>query len=75
MTAVQSRILAVDPRSRTRGALPTCAELGIGFVTFSPLGKGFPPERSPRQRISARATSGRRFRGSPGRTSGRTRRS
>jgi hypothetical protein len=34
------RILAVDPRPEPE-VLPTCAELGIGFVPFSPLGKGF----------------------------------
>ena len=27
--------------TRSREVLPTCAELGIGFVPFSPLGKGF----------------------------------
>ena len=32
------RVLAVDPEPQV---LPTCAELGIGFVPFSPLGKGF----------------------------------
>ena len=34
------RILAVVARAR-RGVLPTLEELGIGFVPFSPLGKGF----------------------------------
>jgi len=30
----------VDPRPEPE-VLPACAELGIGFVPFSPLGKGF----------------------------------
>ena len=40
VTAVQSEysLWTRDPEPE---ALPTCAELGIGFVPFSPLGKGF----------------------------------
>jgi aryl-alcohol dehydrogenase-like predicted oxidoreductase len=40
VTAVQSKysLWTRDPEPE---ALPTCAELGIGFVPFSPLGKGF----------------------------------
>ncbi|AGF71460.1 aldo/keto reductase [Corynebacterium halotolerans] len=40
VTAVQSEysLWTRDPESEV---LPTCAELGIGFVAFSPLGKGF----------------------------------
>ena len=40
MTAVQSEysLWTRDPEPEI---LPTCAELGIGFVPFSPLGKGF----------------------------------
>ncbi len=40
MTAVQSEysLWTRDPESEV---LPTLAELGIGFVPFSPLGKGF----------------------------------
>jgi aryl-alcohol dehydrogenase-like predicted oxidoreductase len=40
VTAVQSEysLWTRDPGSEV---LPTCAELGIGFVPFSPLGKGF----------------------------------
>ncbi|MEQ3549251.1 aldo/keto reductase [Pseudonocardia nematodicida] len=40
VTAVQSEysIWTRDPEPEV---LPTCAELGIGFVPFSPLGKGF----------------------------------
>lgn len=40
MTAVQSEysLWTRDPEAEV---LPTLAELGIGFVPFSPLGKGF----------------------------------
>jgi aryl-alcohol dehydrogenase-like predicted oxidoreductase len=40
VTAVQSEysLWTRDPESEV---LPTCAELGVGFVPFSPLGKGF----------------------------------
>lgn len=40
VTAVQSEysLWTRDPESQV---LPTCAALGIGFVPFSPLGKGF----------------------------------
>ena len=40
MTAVQSEysLWTRDPEPEV---LPTCGELGIGFVPFSPLGKGF----------------------------------
>ncbi|MFF3906799.1 aldo/keto reductase [Streptomyces sp. NPDC001848] len=39
VTAVQSEYLWTrDPEPKV---LPTCAALGIGFVPFSPLGKGF----------------------------------
>jgi aryl-alcohol dehydrogenase-like predicted oxidoreductase len=40
VTAVQSEysLWTRDPEPQV---LPTCAELGIGFVPFSPLGKGF----------------------------------
>jgi aryl-alcohol dehydrogenase-like predicted oxidoreductase len=40
VTAVQSEysLWTRDPEPEV---LPTCAELGIGFVSFSPLGKGF----------------------------------
>jgi aryl-alcohol dehydrogenase-like predicted oxidoreductase len=40
VTAVQSEysLWTRDPEGEV---LPTCAELGIGFVPFSPLGKGF----------------------------------
>ncbi len=40
ITAVQSEysLWTRDPES---GVLPTCRELGVGFVPFSPLGRGF----------------------------------
>ncbi len=40
VTAVQSEYSLWWRRSEEE-VLPTCAELGIGFVPFSPLGKGF----------------------------------
>jgi aryl-alcohol dehydrogenase-like predicted oxidoreductase len=40
VTAVQSEY-SLWTRDPEAGVLPTCAELGIGFVPFSPLGKGF----------------------------------
>ena len=40
VTARAERILAVVAEAR-REVLPTLEELGIGFVPFSPLGKGF----------------------------------
>ncbi len=40
VTAVQSEysLWTRDPEAEV---LPTCAELGVGFIAFSPLGKGF----------------------------------
>ena len=35
------RVLAVHPGSRGRGARHVLRELGIGFVAYSPLGRGF----------------------------------
>ena len=35
------RVLAVDARPRGRRSCPTCASSGIGFVAYSPLGRGF----------------------------------
>ncbi len=40
VTAVQSEY-SLWTRDPEREVLPTCVELGIGFVPFSPLGKGF----------------------------------
>ena len=31
----------MDPRCRSTRFIPTCRELGIGFVPYSPLGRGF----------------------------------
>ena len=53
--------------------LPTLAELGIGFVPFSPLGKGFLTGTVTASTSSAPATSARRSRGSPPRTAPPTR--
>ena len=35
------RVLALDARPRGRKFSATCRELGIGFVPYSPLGRGF----------------------------------
>ena len=35
------RVLAVDAATRRTRSSPTCRELGIGFVAYSPLGRGF----------------------------------
>ncbi len=35
------RVLVVVPRPRGTACSPTCRELGIGFVAYSPLGRGF----------------------------------
>ena len=58
LTAVQSEY-SLWWRRPEEGVLAACAELGIGFVPFSPLGKGFspapstPPQRSSRVAICA----------------------
>jgi aryl-alcohol dehydrogenase-like predicted oxidoreductase len=43
VTALQSEysLWWREPESPTTGVLPTLSELGIGFVPYSPLGKGF----------------------------------
>ena len=41
ITAIQSEYSLWFREPETNGVLPTCEELGIGFVPFSPLGKGF----------------------------------
>lgn len=43
VTAVQSEysLWWREPEDPKTGVLPTCEELGIGFVPYSPLGKGF----------------------------------
>src|SRR5471030_711239 len=40
VTALQSEY-SLWTRTPEKEVLPTCAELGIGFVPYSPLGKGF----------------------------------
>ncbi len=47
------RVLAVD-RDPEAAVLPALAELGIGFVPFSPLGKGFLTGPSPRAPVRRR---------------------
>jgi len=41
LTAVQSEYSLWWRETETNGVLAACEELGIGFVPFSPLGKGF----------------------------------
>ena len=41
ITRAADRVLAVDAAIRRTGSSPTCRELGIGFVAYSPLGRGF----------------------------------
>src|SRR5438094_7005218 len=41
VTAIQSEYSLAWRRPAENGVLATCAELGIGFVPYSPLGKGF----------------------------------
>jgi aryl-alcohol dehydrogenase-like predicted oxidoreductase len=41
VTAIQSEYSLWFREPETNGVLDTCEELGIGFVSFSPLGKGF----------------------------------
>jgi aryl-alcohol dehydrogenase-like predicted oxidoreductase len=54
VTAVQSEysLWTRDPEPEV---LPACAELGIGFVPFSPLGKGFLTGRWPSTHGSCRS--------------------
>ena len=40
LTAIQSQYSIMD-RMFEKDVIPTCEELGIGFVSFSPLGNGF----------------------------------
>ena len=62
ITALQTRVLAVDARRRGRGAARRSRELGIGLVAYSPLGRGFLTgaitlARRPRGRTTSAATS------------------
>src|SRR5207249_1856710 len=56
ITALQSEY-SLWWREPENQILPTLEELGIGFVPFSPLGKGFLPGRSTKIRSSIRPTS------------------
>ena len=53
IAAVQSEY-SLWTRDPENGVLDVCRELGIGFVPFSPLGRGFLPVRSNRRTSSAR---------------------
>ena len=52
--------------------LPACRELGIGFVAYSPLGRGFLTGADPQPTTSPRTTSAATRRASRARTSRRT---
>ena len=41
ITALQTEYSLWTPRPRGRACCPPCRELGIGFVAYSPLGRGF----------------------------------
>src|SRR5207237_7529833 len=41
IAALQSEYSLWSPEVETNGVLATCRELGIGFVPYSPLGRGF----------------------------------
>src|SRR5437016_1263029 len=56
VTALQSEY-SLWHRNPEAEVLPTLEELGIGFIPFSPLGKGFLPGRSTKIRSSIRPTS------------------
>lgn len=53
LTAIQSEYSIME-RSVEKDVLPTCEELGIGFVAFSPLASGF---------LSGRIDTGRQYEG------------
>jgi aryl-alcohol dehydrogenase-like predicted oxidoreductase len=73
VSAVQSEYSLWFREPETNGVLATCEELGIGFVPFSPLGRGFSRGRSTRPPRSTAATSATSCRGSRRRTGRRTR--
>jgi aryl-alcohol dehydrogenase-like predicted oxidoreductase len=74
LTALQSEY-SIWWREPEEQILPALAELGIGFVPFSPLGKDSSPGRSTRRRRSIRPTSATPFRASIPRTARPIRRS
>ena len=65
VTAIQSEY-NLWWRRPEEGVLAVCAELGIGFVPFSPLGKGSSPGRSTRRPPLPAPTCAPRSPGSPG---------
>ena len=60
------RVLAVDARPRGTRSLPACRELGIGFVAYSPLGRGFLCGRFKSPTSSTQTTSAATARASQG---------
>jgi hypothetical protein len=71
LTAVQSEYSLWWKRPEEE-VLPALEELGVGFVPYSPLGKGFSPARSTRPPPSRRMTSATRFPASTPTPVGRT---
>ena len=53
ISAVQSKV-SLWTRDPEREVLPVCRELGIGFVPYSPLGRGFPDRHDPQSRPDRR---------------------
>ena len=72
LSAVQTEWSLFTRDVEDDGVLATVRELGIGFVPYSPLGRGSCPGRSGRSRTSSRTTSGAPARASRARTSPRT---
>ncbi len=68
------RVFALVARDPEAEIMPTLEELGIGFVPFSPLGKGFLTGRSTRRRIRQDRLPQHASRASLRRTAKRTRR-
>ena len=71
ITALQTEysLWSRDPEDEL---LPTVRELGIGYVAYSPLGRGFLTGQLRRSRTCRRTTGGATGRGSRARTSTRT---
>ena len=72
VTAVQTEYSLWTRDPEDDGVLATCAELGIGFVAYSPIGRGFLSGQSGASRTSTRTTSAGTTRASRARTSSRT---
>lgn len=65
LTAIQSEYHLMHRDMETNGVLDVCRELGIGFVPYSPINRGFLGGDINRYTISTRtATTARPFRGS-----------